>query len=225
MRTTRASLRIIFFSTVLFFISLAPAALAQDQIGRWGIGIRAGPSFLTQGFASASNSDPTGLIVGGNLLYRYDNLLSFGLNFERESHRVETLEVNRIRTISLLPFIEIRPFRFQALLPYASFGVGVNINSFGLSQTLQRQPCGIPIGTILLVAPKCTVDQEYTFAVKIGVGADYFVTEHLSVNAEAGWKHNSGRVQIITSDGDITVNPAYFDSSVFSLLLGLRYYF
>jgi len=215
MKKLNTLLCVISLSGAIFFLGLIPAADAQNTQGKWGFGIRAGGSFLTQdindeipGVSFVGNPGP---IVSGNIIYGVTNSVSAGVNVEWETHQtdIEVLgiefDIGDATTVSLLPFVELRA-TYGSFVPYASLGAGINFNSFDVE----------PVLTPL------QIDPDNTFALKVGGGADYFLTPSFALNAELGWKLNSGDVELsvpgFTATGD-------YNASAFSLLFGLRTYF
>lgn len=222
MKKTFASLCTVLISTALFFICLTPEAGAQNIQGKMGIGIRGGAAFLTQDIAEVTEGE-TGPIISGNIFYGLTDTVSLGLIVEWERHKVEdttpgfpAFNLGDETTISLLPTVELRAAGLGAFSPYGSFGIGLNINSFNESSELAA-----------FCAPvTCTIEPENTFALKVSGGADYFVTPNLALNAEIGWKLNSGDADVIVCflgfcDAATVDNKV----SVLTTLFGLRYYF
>ncbi|HLG30905.1 MAG TPA: outer membrane beta-barrel protein [Candidatus Brocadiales bacterium] len=200
------------FILTAFLFCLETETNAQNIQGRLGIGVRGGFSVLSQDLA-ADTEGKIGPIISGNITYGLTNIFSVGLNVEWEKHKVNDkptgFNFGDENTISVLPFAEIRSTGLggnRNLLPYAFFGLGININSFSESSD---------------VAP-VEIEPENTLALKIGVGADYFVTPNLALNAEAGYKLNSGDVDF--KIGGFTLGTDDNEISTFSLLFGLRYY-
>lgn len=203
-------------SGAILFLAVIPAADAQNTQGKWGVGIRGGGSFLTQDIAESTEGE-AGPIISGNIIYGVTNSVSVGLNVEWETHNVEVLDfdIGDTTTVSILPFVELRATN-GSFVPYASLGAGININSFDLGND-------IVAGCIILVGSACELEPENTFALKVGVGADYFLTPTLALNVEGGWKLNSGDVDLEV--GGVPVATDDFDVSAVSLLFGLRAYF
>ncbi len=207
---------VISLSGAIFFLGVIPAAEAQNIQGKWGLGFRGGASFLTQDPLVGVEGD-AGPIVSGNIVYGLTKVVALGFNVEWETHGTELLGVDfgRTTTVSLLPFVEFRGINGQ-FVPYGVLGAGININSFDESDEFVT-------GCIIVFGAPCDVEPENTFALKVGAGADYFVTPTLVVNTELGWKLNSGDAD--SEIGGITVGTDDFDVSAFSLLFGVRAYF
>jgi opacity protein-like surface antigen len=175
------------------------------------VGFRAGAGILTQDLTTGLEGD-LGPVVSGNFFYAVDHgnhgaLL--GLNIEWETHGVDVFgaDLGDATTISLIPFVELRGAGMAPITPYVSLGLGANINSFDLSSAA---------GPFI-----SKLDPPVTFALKVGGGADYFIDKNVALNGEIGWKYNSGDADVC-SGGCGTID---WDSSVFSFLFGVRYFF
>jgi hypothetical protein len=202
--------RVVLITVALFFVSVN-VALAQgtNLEGRWGVGLRAGTAILTQDIASGIGGD-LGPIVSGNIMYALENFLLLGFNIEWETHAVNAgnTSLGDATTISVIPFMEFRDAEMKPISPYVSFGMGANFNSINRSD--------------IVATAFNRFDLPTTVAVKAGIGADYFLTQNMALNAEAGWKYNSGEANVC-----IPGNCARLDwrASSFSVLLGFRYFF
>ncbi len=95
-----------------------------------------------------------------------------------------------------------------AFVPYGTLAVGININSFDEDS---------------IIAP-LQVEPDNTFALKVGMGADYFVTPELALNGELGWKLNSGDTEF-SLPGVLPTGTLDTDLSAISFIAGVRYYF
>lgn len=202
------AIKTLFFITALFFIFFTAQAGAQNIKGKSGVGIRGGASLLSQDIAVGLEGK-TGPLISVNILYGNTDILSTGLDIQWERHKLEVIgeDIGEASNVSLIPFVELRAARIGNLTPYASLGIGVNINSISVDHI-----------------PQTTFAVETTFAVKFEGGADYFVTQNLALNAEIGWKLNSGEVNACNSlTGDCVTDD--WKISAFNALFGLRYYF
>jgi hypothetical protein len=155
-----------------FFVCLASVAMAQQDQGRWGIGLRGGPAIMT-----VSNSGDIGPIVSMNIFYNLTYYLSTGLDLHWETHDNFMLSNKELTTYSVMPYVELRGALWHPFVPYVSMGVGANFNS------------GVD-------------DSKTTIAVKPAVGIDYFLTKKLALNAEAGWKLNAWRTELSGGGGN-----------------------
>lgn len=203
---------LILFIIIAFLLGLTTKTNAEDIQGRWGVGIRGGFSTLTQDVATDTEGR-SGPVISGNIIYGLTNILSLGLNVEWERHEIKDkpsgFNFGDQTTFSILPFAEIRSAGLggnKDLSPYASFGLGVNLNSFSES------------GDVSALGEK--IEPENSFALKIGAGVDYFVTPNFALNAEAGWKLNSGDVDFKigeTDDNKISAFSILYWTSLLSI--------
>lgn len=201
---------------VLFFACLsawlptlgtAPAAEwtpGGAQPGKWMFGFRAGFAPLTQSLTSNFSTD-VGSLVNMQGMYGLNKWLLVGLTLEWERHAVDQerphVDLGHQDTVSLLPTVELRPGRIGPIMPYASMGLGVNVNSFGESDRIA--------GTTI-------ISPSNTLAWRLAWGLDYHLTSHLALNTEMAYKRN---------DGHATINGRRVDdwnASSFGFLFGLR---
>ena len=207
------------FLIVLFLCLCTAHAYAQCAIG---LGVRAGPSFATQDFSNSPNDDGAVdlgpiLNVDGDVIYCINQYFAVGLNVEWEGHGLDILEdhIGTTSTVSLIPFFELRFLGEKRVSPYLFLGFGYNINSFSPSDQVNREASDT--GVVY------DVDMDNTFALKTGMGADFFLTDSIALNAEVGWKYNKGEGREFFDDVRITTGD--FNQSVIAVLFGLHYYF
>ena len=145
-------------------------------------------------------------------LYGLNKWMNVGLMLEWEHRSVDlqrtNTDVGSLNTVSLLPMVEFRPGRLGRLIPYASAGIGVNVNSFSEDDTFKRAGG--------------KVDPTNTFAFRLAGGVDYPLNSHLALNTEIAWKRNRSGVD--TSNLGTAANTS-FDASSFNFLFGARYTF
>ncbi len=222
----------VLFAAAFFSLLLASSAFAQA--GQWALGLRLGPSFPTTSSNRVSTVDDfrergsgsldlkTGPMVSGKIQYGLNDYFSLGLNAEWDSHRIPTKSIRdsfgdtfaiggRFHTLSLLPFVEVRPVKLGDLSPYLALALGGNFNSVGST------PSGVFVA-----------NADNSFAVKVGGGFDYFLTRNLAFNSEVGWKLNRENLRFAGLDRpslDGATAKSRFHASTVSLLFGLRYYF
>jgi len=188
---------------ILLTLAVFLGASAAHAEGRFGIGLRAGPSFFPQGVFPEDVEEQVGPVVSGNVLYLLNTWFAFGINAEWEMHnfQVGSTDVSDNWTVSIIPFVELRgPYS-----SYLSVGVGYNLNEFDVD------------------GPD-NIEMDDSVAFKGAAGWDIFVTDNLALNLELGWKYNKGDAYLKRSDGPKT----FFDElnlSVMSALFGVRYYF
>lgn len=76
-----------------------------------------------------------------------------------------------------MPFMEFRT-RYDHWAPYVTAGAGINFNA------VTNESRGIDISA------------DNSLAVKVGLGADWFITDHIALNTEAAWKYNNADLKI-----------------------------
>lgn len=187
-------------SFAVLSLGFVQTANAQDTKGKWSMGIRGGISVYT---SDDIDSGDVGPAVSGVLMYGVTEWLDLGLNTEWDTHDTD---VGDIQTVSLLPTVQLRT-RYQALSPYALLGLGINFNSFDRDNSIK--PFNVSV--------------DDSFALKVGVGADYFFTPNFAFNTELGWKYSEPDADLKLGGSKIAGEE--FDASAFSALFGFRYYF
>lgn len=212
---------VLYFFTL--FILLGEEANAQNAAqslnGRLMVGIRGGPSFLTESICSSCGVDgETGPIVSGNIMYGVSENILLGVSIEWEDHDFSTsgTTFGDATTVSVMPTAEIHVPPAKGLSPYLTLGLGINFNSFSGNSTLNN-------ACLFVFGSSCTISPDNTLALKIGGGLDYFINPNFSLNAEAAWKLNSGKMTV--SVAGVGSEQDDYHSDVFTLLFGLRYYF
>jgi outer membrane protein len=180
--------------------------------GQWMFGGRIGPTTLTQQLNSNINTS-TGPALNFQGMYAVTNMVMVGLMLEWERRGVDRerpfLDLGSMDTVSLLPTVEVRPGHFNAVYPYASMGLGVNINSFSENGG---------IGTN-------RISPSNNFAFRLAAGADYFITKTIALNTELAWKRNDGHVSFSGPAGGFGLNPNDWNASSFNFLLGVRWFY
>ena len=199
--------------TVASILLPAQLVLAEDgtqsfggiEAGKWVLGMRAGFAPVTQSLTNEfRSSTDVGSLVNFQAMYSLNKWLLAGMMLEWERHGVSTerpsIDLGHQDTVSVLPTVEVRPFKFGPVIPYANMSFGVNVNSFGESS-----------GT--------TISPSNTFAWRLGWGADYMLTKQFALNTEMAYKRNDGHATI---DGQ-RVND--WNASSFGFLFGAKLFF
>ena len=176
--------------------------------GKVVLGMRAGFAPLTQSLTNEfRSSTDVGSLVNFQAMYSLNKWLMAGMMLEWERHGVSTerpsIDLGHQDTVSVLPTVEVRPFKFGPVIPYANMSFGVNVNSFGESSEIS--------GT--------TISPSNTFAWRLGWGADYMLTKQFALNTEMAYKRNDGHATI---DGQ-RVND--WNASSFGFLFGAKLFF
>jgi opacity protein-like surface antigen len=177
--------------------------------GPWGLGLNAGVAIPTQDFTDGVESG-VGAAVGGEVFYHLNRHFTFGLDLDYEFHGARlsgaTKDFGTLNTFSLLPFVEYHIVEIRHFSPYLSLGLGLNLNSFSLDSSFNGS--GV------------TASVSNSFALRIGAGLDYFLSDHFALNTAFLWKLNSSTLKTNTSFG----SPD-FNASSFGLLFGAKYFF
>ena len=176
--------------------------------GKVVLGMRAGFTPLTQSLTNEfRSSTDVGSLVNFQAMYSLNKWLMAGMMLEWERHGVSqerpSIDLGHQDTVSVLPTVEVRPFKFGPVIPYANMSFGVNVNSFGESSEIS--------GT--------TISPSNTFAWRLGWGADYMLTKQFALNTEMAYKRNDGHATI---DGQ-RVND--WNASSFGFLFGAKLFF
>jgi opacity protein-like surface antigen len=207
--------RIITMLTLMLFS--ATSVFAADMSGRLGIGLRAGASIVTQNIDSSdpSTEAETGPIISVTGSYGVNQSLVAGLNVEWETHGLEEggEDIGDYSTVSILPFVELHFPASDQLSPYLLLGIGYNVNSADVG--------GVAEDFCDALGVSCDYDPDNTFALKVGGGVDFLVNDNLAINAEVGWKLNSGDVDL--EAGGLTIGSADSKASALSILVGFRW--
>ena len=176
------------------------------EAGKWVLGMRAGFAPLTQSLTANSSTD-VGSLVNFQAMYSLNKWLLAGMMREGERHGVSverpSIDLGHQDTVSVLPTVEVRPFKFGPVIPYANMSFGVNVNSFGESSAIS--------GT--------TISPSNTFAWRLGWGADYMLTKQFALNTEMAYKRNDGHATI----GGQRVDD--WNASSFGFLFGAKLFF
>ena len=191
------------------------SVLMKPKTG-WGSEVRGSASSFMNEDAQGTSNDP-GVVANGMVLYSLDPFWNLGIMGEWEKHQVtgSGSEGEKATTLSILPFLEFH-YRAGRLSPYINFGAGINFNTFDDDQNVATL-CGV------LGVGACDFSPEDTIAARVGVGADFFISDQLAVNIEGAWKRNSGDVSLKIAGA--TAATRAFDRDSAEALIGFRYYF
>jgi hypothetical protein len=202
--------------SLLTLLAAVPPAHAEGKYHKWTVGLRGGPSFLTQDAVGGLNVEgQIGPLLNGVIVYEVQRYLSVGFEAEWEQHKLDqaALTLGNANTASLLVRLECHLDRDGPILPYILLAGGYNINSFR-SDDAYEAACG----------EDCRIDIDNSFAFKAGFGADMFLFfENAAISVEIAWLSNKADVEFL-SGGEVAASDDY-NGSALSLLLGFRYYF
>jgi opacity protein-like surface antigen len=209
------------FPLVLLMAGFFQPTLLRAEDLPWTFGLRAGIAVPTQnGFTVATETEEIwfesklGPAVNVQALRHISPMLALGLTVEWERHAyrgnstgtgIPDAKLGTLNTISLLPTVELRPGRYGQFAPYGTIGIGMNINNF--STDASQAPDDISISP--------------TGALRVGLGTDYFLTDHLALNTELAWKYNYGTLE--EKDPDGTFGRLNNNASTLLFLAGLRW--
>ncbi len=175
--------------------------------GKVVLGMRAGFAPVTQTVSEVPGfrtSTDVGSLVNFQAMYSLNKWLLAGMMLEWERHGMNqerpNVDLGHQDTVSVLPTVEVRPFKFGPVVPYANMSFGVNVNGFGGNAGNQISPSN-------------------TFAWRLGWGADYMLTKQFALNTEMAYKRNDGHA---TVSGGLNND---WNASSFGFLFGAKLFF
>ncbi len=193
-----------------------PDADAGERYSPWTVGLRGGPSFLTQDAVGNANIEgQLGPIFNGLVVYNLHEYVSCGLEAEWEQHKIDQAAVTLgdVSTASLLVRFEGYLDRNRPVSPYFLLAAGYNLNSFSEDDAYEAA-CG----------GDCRIEIDNSFTIKAGFGVDLFVLfENAALSFESAWKYNKADMDFI-SNGTVVASEDN-NGSALSLYLGFRYHF
>ncbi len=204
------------FSSFMLLLAVAVGAPAQAEQWKFEegginpgtvvLGMRAGFAPLTQSVNRNVSTD-VGSLVNFQAMYSLNKWLLLGMMLEWERHAMDfrqpNVDIGHQDTVSVLPTVEVRPFRIGPVSPYVNMSFGVNVNSFGESSAVGNTK----------------ISPSNTFAWRLGWGGDYMVTQKIALNGEMAYKRNDGHV---TQNG-VRIND--WNASSFGFLVGAKMLF
>jgi len=116
-------------------------------------------------------------------------------------------EVAKFHTVSVVAFLEYRhPIKMSStwLVPYAKFGLGVNINTSNNDDLLNTKGASV--------------------SVMAALGIEYYITPQIAIFLEPRWYYNRPDVYFTPFD-DQTKFTGKAELSYFTCLLGVQFYF
>jgi len=200
----------------LLLAALATDAWARDVDGKLGIGLRGGGAHLTQ-IVTGDLEGEFGPAANLNVFYGASPTLLLGVDIEWQAHTLnfdcEHCDLGNAVSVSIRPTAQFRNLDLGAFVPYLFVGLGINVNRFNADEGLAS-------------CPDCTIKAKNTVALKLGGGADYFVTPGLALNGEWGWNVNASKADYNVAIGGRSIRQTEgFHLNAFSLLIGLRYFY
>ena len=130
-----------------------------------------------------------------------DWIISVNVDYEHYELKHTKLE---IEVLTVMPFMEFRT-RYDHWAPYVTAGAGINFNA------VTNESRGIDISA------------DNSLAVKVGLGADWFITDHIALNTEAAWKYNNADLKIKAAGSTFEIDDT--NLSTVQVMAGLRFYF
>jgi hypothetical protein len=201
---------------LLSLLGGVPSADAEERYHKWSVGLRGGPSFLTQDAVRDLNIEgQIGPIFNGVVVYDLHKHFSLGFEAEWEQHQLDQAAValGQASTASLLIRFECHLERTQPISPYFLLAGGYNLNSFSEEDAYLEQ-CG----------QDCSIDIDNSFTIKAGFGADLFVLfENAALNIEIAWKYNKAGMDFFS--GGTQSGSDDYNGNALTMLLGFRYHF
>ena len=197
-------------------LAAADAAAREEerrggQLG-WVFGLRTGMAIPTQKvIRDFGDSTSIGPLVNAEALYAVKEWMRAGLMVEWHRHTIKMWgpDFGTLNTVSILPTVEFRPTRdfledrgITAVVPYASLGLGVNVNSL-------NHGSGLP--------STATASFDNTLAFRAAGGVDIPIAPGVALNGEVAYNLNSGDYQLSTIS-----NTTGFNASTVNLLFGIR---
>src|SRR5262245_3169176 len=172
---------------LLVSILLAPAAWAQSQDSKAAFGIRAGLAMPTGELNGFTGKTPdTGVMVNLDLMFKASSTIDIGGSVEYQNNKMPSISGPGTAggafgeaSITVLTVMAVGQYRFNRaakVSPYAVAGIGLNIN------WMDDDKAGN------------SFDVDPSIALKIGVGADFYISKSTALNVEAGYKVNSSTV-------------------------------
>lgn len=216
-------------------ISTPLISYAYCQAGTWSYALRLGGSLYSNRAQKLTTLDSSGTVgvgeINGNagfmldakIGYAFCECFTFGFETDWEYHQFtpqpvtnnasEVFRINGIaQTVSVLAYLEFRPFTFCNISPYLTGSFGENFNWVG--------PHGRHITTF---------NPNNSTAARGGVGFDYLLANNVTLNFEGVWNYNQGQWRIVgtneTPSTDTTTARGTYNFSSISILGGFRFFY
>ena len=186
---------------------VASVGYAQELSKRFDIGISGGGVFPKD-----SEIDTAGYI-GGNIAYGVNEYIAIGgeAGYTKWKDEENSIHYGDVTAVPLLADLYLRyPIDMgeKKLVPYGVGGIGVVFWDYEESSLLKDNNISVNMGSKL--------------GVKLGAGADFFLTNNIAINLEGSY---------LWSDANMTVSAfgttasATIDTDSWFLTGGLKYYF
>lgn len=218
----------IFFIIISALLLFSSTAMADSVAGKFGVTARGGAGlFLNSEFTDAAAADlgvegtikgDTGWAIGTGFMYGItDNLsVDFDIIYSQVSVKAtpiggnnQTLGTGKTYDFSLglqWRFTPKKPF-----VPYMGAGVDFMINRFDLNNDYST--------------PGDSIDVNNSFGGHLNIGADYFLTPKIALNAEFRYLYGGKADMTRKYPGDPDEVVATYNPSNFSGFAGVRFFF
>lgn len=130
-------------------------------------------------------------------------------------------------TLTMMPLMLTAQARFANLgivVPYLGFGLGISFNSISKGEWAEDVEDGLE--AIYGVNFDVNYEVDHSFAFKVPIGVDIFVTDNIAFNVEAKYFYTKPSVDIEIEALGLSIDEDdEVDQSTFSFGLGASYYF
>jgi outer membrane protein len=223
--------KIVLFATAALLL-LAGTAIADSIAGKVGITARGGASYIFNSewsdeiapYATELDKDikpDIGWTGGGGIMYGInDNLaVTFDViylqtDLQASSVYGEEYEIGTGKTVDFALGAQWRFMPKSAFVPYIGAGVDVMWNDLSLNDELETM-----IGESGL-----SLEVDPTYGAHLSVGADFFITPNIALNAEIrGLYSSKGDVNLKYGSTEVAI--AEYNPSNISGFVGIRFFF
>lgn len=212
----------------------AGSALADSIVGRLGLTARGGASYVFDSeFTSAATGSgllggldkdieaDVGWTGGGGIMYGITNNLSvyFDINYLQTKLKMSGVggtwkeEFGTGKTVDFALGAQWRFMLSKAFVPYIGAGLDFLWNDIDTNISPSAW------------APGTSFDVDDTFGTHLSVGADYFFTPNIAINAEIRGLLSSKGDTTYKYPGDTSFTAAKYNPSNISGFIGIRYFF
>jgi opacity protein-like surface antigen len=232
----RASIILVLVLTVILTSSMA---YAKDLAGRFGFGANWFYYLSNEADFEGSDLENEGTPEAFNISASYclpqvtDTLnVAVGLDWEYISRDITDEDAgdfsDDIGTATMMPLMANAQIRFANLgiiTPYIGFGLGISFNSISkgdqadeVEEEFEKRFPGIDFDS--------DIDVDHSFAFKVPVGVDIFITDNIALNLEAKYFYTRPKVEMkIEANGLSESERDDVDQSTFAFGVGASFYF
>ena len=193
-------------SVLVLLLVASFAYAAPDRTGKFDAG------FNVSGIIPTEDGADNSVYVGGNLAYGLNEWLAVG--FEAGFSEIETESADNVALgdLNALPVMGDVIFRLPTespVQPYGVVGLGVIFFDFDESRTLQS--LGLK------------VDVDDAFAVKTGIGIDWFVNDSWALNLEGSYVFSEADAELLVLGTSLATDS--IDTDYWMIGGGVKYLF